>query len=238
VNQPPGDSGGPERVRAAPALHVLVVGLGASDRGDDAVGPAVVRSVAERVAAEAMGAQDGAWTGAWTSAWTGASTPAARRELRIQTVADPSRLIEEMAEAELVIVVDAVRSGAPPGTVIVVETGAGRPPLPARSGPTAAGTHGIGLADALELARALDRLPPRVVVVGVEAHGFDIGAPVSPGAHAGVPEAVRTVLDLLGRTVHEHRIDLRIPPAWLPHPTATWHPDRPDAAKRSERQTP
>ncbi len=64
----------------------------------------------------------------------------------------------------------------------------------ARRDPGPAGTHGFGLAGTIELARALDRLPERVVVVGIEAVGFENGSPVSPVVHAAIPGAVDTVL--------------------------------------------
>jgi len=86
-----------------------------------------------------------------------------------------------------------------PGAVVVLETGAERPPLPARTETGAAGTHGIGLAGALELARALDRLPPRVVVVGVVGTDFGPGHPLSEPVEAAVPAAVATVLEALAR---------------------------------------
>ena len=186
--------------------------------------------MAERVAAESVGA------GSVAARRPGARGGQPARELRIQVATDPTRLVDDMVGTELVVVVDAVRSGAPAGTVTVVETGAGRPPLPARTGPDAAATHGIGLADALELARALDRLPARVVVVGVEAAGFEVGAPTSPGARAGIPEAVGAVLDLIRDVAEVHHLDLRVPPVWLPHPTAhppTAHPlaAQPDAGQ-------
>jgi hydrogenase maturation protease len=47
-------------------------------------------------------------------------------------------------------------------------------------------THRFGLADALELARALGRLPPRVVVYGIEGSRFAPGRPMSPAVAAAV----------------------------------------------------
>jgi hydrogenase maturation protease len=98
------------------------------------------------------------------------------------------------------VVVDAVRSGAMPGTVSVLEVGPGAADLAtlgARLDPGPAGTHGFGLAGAIELSRALDRLPARVVVVGIEAVGFAHGAPLSQPVRAIVPRAVDAVLGIL-----------------------------------------
>jgi hydrogenase maturation protease len=63
--------------------------------------------------------------------------------------------------------------------------------------PGPAGTHGFGLAGAIELARALDRLPPRFVVVGIEAQGFDHGAPLSAPVLAAIPRATDAVLGII-----------------------------------------
>ena len=48
---------------------------------------------------------------------------------------------------------------------------------------------------AVELARALGRLPADVVVVGVEAAGVEHGAPLTPVVASAVPAAALAVLD-------------------------------------------
>jgi hydrogenase maturation protease len=150
---------------------VLVVGLGSPDRGDDAVGLHVARALA------ALG------------------------DPRLDVVehGDPTDLVELWAERDVVVVVDAVRSatGAVPGTLRLLDAGAGREPLTddAWEQTGLGGTHAIGLATAVELARALNRLPPRLTVVGVEAAGFEHGAPLSARVAAAVPVAVAAVLE-------------------------------------------
>ena len=52
-----------------------------------------------------------------------------------------------------VIVVDAVKSGAPPGTITIWDARTSRLPM----GQFRCSTHALGVADAIELARALDR---------------------------------------------------------------------------------
>ena len=85
------------------------------------------------------------------------------------------------------VIVDAVRSGAPTGTIHRFDAGAG--PLPA-SLRGVASTHHVGLAEALELARALGRLPARTTVYGIEGISFDAGAPVSAPVVAAIDEVV------------------------------------------------
>ena len=41
-------------------------------------------------------------------------------------------------------------------------------------------THHFGLAEAVELARALDRLPPRLWIYGIEGKQFEQGSVPSP----------------------------------------------------------
>jgi hydrogenase maturation protease len=106
---------------------------------------------------------------------------------------EPAGLIDAWAGAGLVVVADAVRSGQRPGTVHVLRACHG--PMPVRTG--ADRTHGLGLAEVIELGRALQRLPPELVVVGVEAQQFGLGAPMSPQVRAGVELAAQTVAELV-----------------------------------------
>jgi hydrogenase maturation protease len=106
---------------------------------------------------------------------------------------EPADLIDAWAGAGLVVVTDAVRSGQPPGTVHVLH--ACRGPLPVSTG--AGGTHGLGLAEVIELGRALRRLPPELVIVGVEAQRFGLGEPMSPQVKAAVELAAKTVAEVV-----------------------------------------
>ena len=99
---------------------------------------------------------------------------------------------------DIAVIVDAVRSGDEPGRVTWHEVGRGEPVLPARTAPGAAGTHGLGLATAIELSRALGLLPARVVVVGIEAASFGHGGAMSRPVTSAVPAAVDVVLGVLG----------------------------------------
>jgi hydrogenase maturation protease len=106
---------------------------------------------------------------------------------------EPAGLIEAWAGADLVVVTDAVRSGQPPGTVHVLHACHG--PLPVRTG--AGGTHDLGLAEVIELGRALQRLPPELVVIGVEAQQFGLGEPMSPQVSACVELAAKAVVEVI-----------------------------------------
>jgi len=102
---------------------------------------------------------------------------------------EPIGLLEAWAGAQEVILVDAVSSGAPAGTVHRLDPlGA---PLP--GGLASASTHAFGLADTIELARTLERLPPRLTIYGIEGERFSAGEELSPAVRAAV-EAVHLEL--------------------------------------------
>jgi len=104
---------------------------------------------------------------------------------------EPSRLMEAWDGADSVVLVDTVSSGEAPGTLHRFE--AGEESVPART--FRSSTHAIGIADTIELARALGRLPRRVRVYGVEAGGFATGAPLTPAVETAVVALVRAVLN-------------------------------------------
>lgn len=103
---------------------------------------------------------------------------------------EPSRLMEAWEGAESVVLVDTVSSGAPPGTLHRFD--AGDEAVPARTFHSS--THAIGIAETIELARALGRLPQRVRVYGIEAEGFTTGAALTPAVESAVAFVVNDVL--------------------------------------------
>lgn len=102
---------------------------------------------------------------------------------------EPVDLIEAWAGAEAVVVADAVASGGEPGEVHRIDAVEG--PLPAAL--AGASTHAMGLAEAVELARALDRLPPRLLVYGIEAASFETGAEPTPAVRAAAERVAEAV---------------------------------------------
>ena len=82
---------------------------------------------------------------------------------------DPSEALDAWEPEDTVVVADAIRSGGEPGDIHVVDVLEQK--LPAGNW-SAGGTHALGLAAVVELARSLDLLPKRLVVVGIEAGQF------------------------------------------------------------------
>ncbi len=152
---------------------LLVIGVGNAYGRDDGAGLAAARRLAGEAGASAV-----------------------LREMSGEGTA----LIEAWEGADTVVLVDAVSSGAPPGTLLYLDAGAA--PVPA--GWFRYSTHAFGAAEAIELARVLGRLPRRLIVVGIEGARFDAGVGLSSEVAAAVEDVARRGLDdiaALGRTI-------------------------------------
>ena len=143
-------------------MTTCVVGVGNELRGDDAVGLEVVRQLGL--------APDG---------------PARV----VECEGEPVGMLDAWEGCDRAILVDAIQSGAEPGTVRRLEAHAG--PLPPEL--QRASTHLLGVADAVELARALGRLPEQTIVYGIEAESFATGAALSSAVAAAVPLVVASI---------------------------------------------
>ena len=136
-----------------------IIGCGNRGRGDDAAGVLVVERLRE-LGVESQG-------------------------VRAETCSGESaELIDALSSEEEVLLVDAVVTGAPPGTVHEWESDV--PPL---AGGTPASTHGFGVGEAIRLAKALGRSPKSLRVCGIEASRFDRGTKPT----AAVQQAVENV---------------------------------------------
>jgi hydrogenase maturation protease len=145
----------------------MVIGVGNPWRRDDAAGLAVAGRLRGRLAGTEVRECEG----------------------------EPAGLIDAWEGADSLWLVDAVSSGAPPGTVHRIDAG-GRA-LPADL--FRASTHHLGLADAVELARALGRLPARVVFYGIEGESFDAGQGLTTDVAGAVECVAQTVQEEVER---------------------------------------
>ena len=142
-----------------------MIGIGNRHAGDDAVGLVVAELLRAR----------------------GLPAGIAVRTVEGDTVA----MLAHWEGASASVLVDAVRSGAAPGTIHHAEAGDAQLPVLLRRGSS---THMVGVAEAVELARVLDRLPRRLVVYGIEGAQFRTGAGLSDAVEAAVPAVVARVL--------------------------------------------
>jgi hydrogenase maturation protease len=108
---------------------------------------------------------------------------------------EPAGLIDAWEGAESLWLVDAVASGMPPGTVHRIDVA--EQELPAEL--FRASTHHLGLGEAVEIARALGRLPERVAFYGIEGASFDAGEALSPEVEQAVARVAATVREEVER---------------------------------------
>ncbi len=87
---------------------------------------------------------------------------------------DPLAILESWEPTDDVIVVDAMLTGSPAGTVRLWEG-----PLQANFCAGSSSTHGLGVGEAIRLAEILGRLPWRLRVFGIEGKQFQAEAGIS-----------------------------------------------------------
>ena len=118
------------------------------------------------------------------------------REMRLPGVmvlektGDAGELWELWQDRRPAIIIDAMHSGAPPGTVRRFD--AAGEPLPAAffHHPS---THSWGVAESIELARTLGQLPATLIVYGVEGKIFAPGVGLSLEGQHALPRLVEQI---------------------------------------------
>lgn len=109
---------------------------------------------------------------------------------------DALAIMDAWQDAGTAIIVDASAGGGTPGAVRRVE--AGVQPLPKDL--ARCSSHGLGIAEAIELSKVMGRLPVKVVIYAIEAASFEFGAPLSPavsGAVEGVAQRIAAEIGAL-----------------------------------------
>ena len=162
-------------------MRIYVVGVGNSWASDDAIGPKVVRQLQAQFG-ETLADQTISQNGRVTS------QPGARAQVVFQTLSHPAvELLDLKEQCDVLLVVDAVASGAPPGTIHreLWQTG-----VLSSKGVERASTHGLGVHELLELAAKLDQLPGQVILVGIEINSTKPGHGLSPDVAAALPALV------------------------------------------------
>jgi hydrogenase maturation protease len=139
---------------------MIVIGIGNEFRRDDAVGLIAARRLQER------------------------GVPAKEHE------GDLAALMDLWKQADGLILIDAIRSGATPGTVHRLDVSV----APLDREVFKSSTHALGLADAVELSRMLGTLPARVLVFGVEVGDLTAGVGLSPDVERALPGLLEEVL--------------------------------------------
>lgn len=147
-----------------------VLGIGNEYRGDDAAGLLVVRAL------RAAGA--------------------ARDWELLELSGEGAGLIDAWAERPCVVLVDAVAlTGSPAGTVLRYDDPAALPP----DTELRCSSHAFGVGAALALAEVLGRLPPALVLYGINGQAFAQGAAMTPA----VGEAVARVAANIAQAIRD-----------------------------------
>jgi len=147
---------------------VLVIGIGNAYRHDDAAGLMVARRLKEH----ALISCD-----------------------VYEQIGEGTSLMDLWKGAKRVVVIDAVQSGAVPGTIHCFD--ANRDSLPAPIFRDS--THAFGLVEAVELSRALRQLPSNLVIYGIEGENFKAGT----GFSRAVLDAVNDLAERLPQEVEK-----------------------------------
>ncbi len=111
----------------------------------------------------------------------------------IELSGEGAGLIDAWEDAGQVIVIDAVASGSEPGTIFRLNAGTENMPSQFFS----YSSHAFGLAEAVELARTLQRLPQQLLVFGIEGSGFNHGEPLSAPVRAAAEKVCSEIIELV-----------------------------------------
>ncbi len=148
-------------------MNVLLLGIGNILLRDEGVGVRVVESLAKRYTLpQEVEVLDGGTSG--------------------------MDLLYTISGRDVMIVCDAIKADAPPGTVIQI-TGDDVPAfLQTKLSP-----HQVGLSDVLATLKLLDELPPVVSIVGIVPEDLSLGTELSPTAAGAVDHALTMIIDEL-----------------------------------------
>jgi hydrogenase maturation protease len=145
--------------------QLLILGLGNLLCRDDGVGAFVAGAIAEtREVPEGVRVLDGGTLGL--------------------------ALLPYLEDADQAILVDAIQTDAPPGTIVRLEGDEVGPAVAARLS-----VHQVGVSDLIEAARWRGRIPPTLVLLGVVPASVELGIGLSAPVREAAPDLLRLVCD-------------------------------------------
>ena len=153
-------------------VPIVLIGIGQSFRGDDAAGILAVQQ------------------------WQNTEPALANHpDLRIEVAETPGvGLLDLIVGSQSAILVDAVRSGKPPGMMhILTEKDIASFYKGAGLG------HGWGVAETLELGHTLGRedLPQSIHIIGIEGTYFELGCDLSQEVITSLPSVLKEITKLI-----------------------------------------
>lgn len=117
----------------------------------------------------------------------------------IEESGDGAALMEAWKDSDKVVLIDAVSSGQKPGTVYRFD--AGTRPIPTKFFHYS--THAFSVVEAVELARAFNRLPAQLIIYGIEGKNYESGFELSPEVESSVKEVVDRVIQEITALLQE-----------------------------------
>lgn len=155
-----------------PRRRILLIAMGNPNRGDDALG-CVMSERLQDVVPDAVEMVD----------YDG----------------DGAGLMALWDLEDWVYIVDAVASGAEPGTRYVLDAKA----EPLHANFFHYSSHAFGLSEGVEMARVLDRMPERLMIFGIEGQDYTLGHPVSEAVLESSFELQKELIAALCNAVQE-----------------------------------
>jgi len=141
-------------------IKTLLIGIGNEYRCDDGAGIMIARTIRDKQLPSVIVKEESGEGTALMESWQG---------------------------FQYVIIVDAVSSGATPGTIFRIDTK--KEAVPTKFFHYS--THAFSIAEAVKLACAMNVLPPKLVIYGIEGNNFAAGVDISPP----VKEAANQVIE-------------------------------------------
>ena len=135
------------------AQSILIIGVGSPYRCDDSVGLAILKQLRQHELSNVH---------------------------LMERSGEGSDIMDIWQSYNHVVLVDAVQSGAKPGTIHRIDANAEK----VLTDFFHYSTHAFGVAEAVEMARMLDQLPKHLVIYGIEGKDFEIGKDMSPEIHS------------------------------------------------------
>ncbi|MFN3929644.1 MAG: hydrogenase maturation protease [Thermoflexus sp.] len=112
-------------------------------------------------------------------------------------IPDPVALARAWAGAEIAWIVDAVATGASPGTILRIHGDR----LSSDPRGRWLSTHGLALKEAIALARMLGPSPSRLVIYGIAGRDFRCGEGLTPEVEAGARRLIRRLEHVISRVL-------------------------------------
>lgn len=111
----------------------------------------------------------------------------------VEESGEGARLMEAWKGRDIVILVDAVKSGAVPGSIHRID--AAKQSVP--TGFFSYSSHEFGVAEAVEMSRIFGELPPVFIIYGIEGADFGQGTGLSPDVARGVDDVAAMIKKVL-----------------------------------------